>query len=180
MIEPWLFPNRRFLKFALVLPALLGIIGVVLILQCFGAMFSWWVASLGGVLVGIGGVLVAALLLELRRPRIGYCKGTVFFFLRDGPAVATPLEVVEAFFLGQGPVHLPGPGMAGAETVNLIARLAEKATEWQKVDVKPMLGHWCDGYVTIRGTHCEPLGEDLVRQLNRKLVAAKRSCRENE
>ncbi len=179
MIEPWLFPNRRFLKFGLVPPALLGAIGVVLILQWFRAAFPWWVACLGGTMAVVGVAVVAGLLLELRRPRIGYCEGAVFFFLRGGPPIATPLEVVEAFFLGQGPVHLPGSAMAGAETVNLIARLAEKATEWQKVDVKPVLGHWCDGYVTIRGTHCEPLGEDLIRQLNHKLVAAKRRYRQN-
>jgi hypothetical protein len=179
MIEPWLFPNRRFLKFGLALPALLGAIGVVLILQWFRTAIPWWIASLGGMMAIVGVAVVAGLLLELQRPRIGYHEGTVFFFLRNGPPIATPLEVVEAFFLGQGPAHLPGSASAGAETVNLIARLAEKATEWQKVDVKPVLGHWCDGYVTIRGTHCELLGEDLVRKLNHKLVAAKRRYRKD-
>jgi hypothetical protein len=175
MLEPWLLSNRRFLKFGLLPPALFAVIGLVFITQGFWGAIPWWIASLGGVLSVFGVAGVAGLLMELQRPRIGYREGTVFFFLRSGPPIATPLEVVEAFFLGQGPAKLPGSRISGAETVNLIARLAEKATEWQKVEVKPVLGHWCDGYVTIRGTHCELLGEDLVRQLNHKLVTAKRS-----
>lgn len=180
MLEPWLLSNRRFLKFGFAPPALLGAISVVFIVQAFRGAIPWWMAGLGGMMVLVSIAVVAGLLVELQRPRIGYRQGTVFFYLRGGPPIATPLEVVEAFFLGQGPAHLTGSRIAGAETVNLIARLAEKATEWQKVEVKPMLGHWCDGYVTIRGTHCELLGEDLVRQLNHKLATAKRRCREDE
>jgi hypothetical protein len=35
--------------------------------------------------------------------------------------------------------------------------------------VKPALGAWCDSYVTIRGTWCEPLNGELIRRLNRRL-----------
>jgi hypothetical protein len=39
--------------------------------------------------------------------------------------------------------------------------------------VKPSLGTWCGGYVTIRGTWCEPLQPDLIRRLNRRLKEVK-------
>jgi hypothetical protein len=53
--------------------------------------------------------------------------------------------------------------------VNLVARLSQKAPEWEKVDVKPAIGRWCEGYVTIRGMWCEPLNGEVVRRLNRRL-----------
>jgi hypothetical protein len=83
--------------------------------------------------------------------------------------VAVPREVVEAFFLGQGPSYLPGTPGQRLESVNLVARLSQKAPEWMHVSVKPALGHWCDGYVTIRGTWCEPLTGDVIRRLNARL-----------
>jgi hypothetical protein len=63
------------------------------------------------------------------------------------------------------------PNIAGkpAETVNLVARISQKAPQWAKVDVKPALGNWCEGYVTIRGTWCEPLDGEVIRRLNRRL-----------
>jgi hypothetical protein len=75
---------------------------------------------------------------------------------------------VEAFFLGQGPAKLPGSPNA-QQTVNLVARLAQRETDWARREVKPALGNWCDGYITIRGTWCEPLDNELVRRLNRRL-----------
>jgi hypothetical protein len=83
--------------------------------------------------------------------------------------VSVPVEIVEAFFLGQGPAHLPPVDGKPAESVNLIARLSQKAPEWAKVRVKPALGQWCEGYVTIRGTWCEPLDGEVIRRLNRRL-----------
>jgi hypothetical protein len=93
----------------------------------------------------------------------------VFFNLRAGSPIAVPAGVVEAFFLGQGPANLPNVGGKPAETVNLVARLSQKAPEWAKVAVKPALGNWCEGYVTIRGTWCEPLNGEVIRRLNRRL-----------
>jgi hypothetical protein len=96
----------------------------------------------------------------------------VLFYLRSGQPLAVPVEIVEAFFVGQGPATLPG-GLATQETANLVARLAQRATEWAERDVKRALGRWCGGYVTIRGTWCEPLNTDLVRRINRRLAEVK-------
>jgi hypothetical protein len=88
-----------------------------------------------------------------------------------------PVEVVEAFFLGQGPAQLPAVGGKPTETVNLIARISQKAPEWADMPVKQALGNWREGYVTIRGTWCEPLNGEVVRRLNRRLREVHESCR---
>jgi hypothetical protein len=122
-----------------------------------------------GAIVALGVVLLMGLLNELRRPRIAFQDGNVLFNLRAGKPIAAPVEIVEAFFLGQGPAHLPPVDGKPAESVNLIARLSQKAPEWARVPVKPALGQWCEGYITIRGTWCEPLDGEVIRRLNRRL-----------
>jgi hypothetical protein len=124
---------------------------------------------LAGAIVALGVILLIGLLNELRRPRIAFQDGNVLFNLRAGKPIAAPVEIVEAFFLGQGPAHLPSVDGKPAESVNLIARLSQKAPQWAKVPVKPALGQWCEGYVTIRGTWCEPLDGEVIRRLNRRL-----------
>jgi hypothetical protein len=164
MAEVWLQSNRRVLGLALVPAALVGLLGLAL-LQASPAA-----AHIGGwALVGGSLLLVAGLLRQFTRPRIAYRDGQVLFNLRAGAPIAVPREVVEAFFLGQGPAYLPRLHGADAETVNLVARLSQKAPEWMHVAVKPALGHWCEGYVTIRGTWCEPLTGDVIRRLNARL-----------
>lgn len=37
-----------------------------------------------------------------------------------------------------------------------------------------MLGQWCGGYITVRGTWCESITADLMQGLNRRLVEAHR------
>ncbi|HMP05165.1 MAG TPA: hypothetical protein PJ982_02350, partial [Lacipirellulaceae bacterium] len=120
-------------------------------------------------LAGLGGLLVLGLANQWRQPRIAYRDGQVLFNLRAGRPVAVPAEAVEAFFLGQGPAYLPRTHGPDAEAVNLVARLSQKTPEWMHVPVKPALGHWCDGYVTIRGTWCERLTNDVIRRLNARL-----------
>jgi hypothetical protein len=82
------------------------------------------------------------------------------------------VNLVEAFFLGQGPAYLPGQQIDSSKAVNLVARLSQKAPQWQEIEVKSALGHWCEGYVTIRGTWCEPLTGELIRRLNHRLHEA--------
>jgi hypothetical protein len=165
MTEVWLQSNRRVLGMALVPAALIGVLGLALLLSTAGAALH----GLGWALVGGGLLLVAGLLRQFTRPRIAYHDGHVLFNLRAGAPLAVPREVVEAFFLGQGPAHLPRLHGADAESMNLVARLSQKAPEWMNVAVKPALGHWCEGYVTIRGTWCEPLTADVIRRLNARL-----------
>jgi hypothetical protein len=165
MTEVWLRPNRRVLLMALVPAAVFA--GAGYAISVIGGHAAWhW---LGWAQVAVGLTLALGLLGQIRRPRIAYRDGEVLFNLRAGLPVATPVEVVEAFFLGQGPAHLPAVGGQQPESVNLVARLSQKAPEWSHVDVKPALGRWCDGYVTIRGTWCEPLTGDVIRRLNRRL-----------
>ena len=134
-----------------------------------------WPTWIGGAMTALGVVLVGALVAQLRQPRISYHDGQLMFHLRSGQPIAIPVELVDAFFLGQGPFELPG-GQSGGATVNLVARISQRATDWAQRDVKPALGQWCDGYVTIRGAWCEPLTGELVRRLNRRLREVTEQC----
>ena len=131
-----------------------------------------WLRWIGLVLLAIGLSTTGFLINQLRRPRIAFCDGEVRFYLRGGRPIAVPVEIVEAFFAGQGPAHLPAVAKQ-PQTVNLVARLSQRHTEWARQEVKPALGSWCDGYVTIRGAWCEPLNGELIRKLNRRLKEVK-------
>ncbi len=114
------------------------------------------------------------LVLAMRRPRVARVKGCLRLDLRPGRPLEVPLEYVECFFLGQGPSMI-GKGVVGqAEAANVVVRLAERAKSWRERDVWPMLGSWCDGYITIHGAWCEPIHAELIERLNRQLVEAKR------
>ena len=165
MTEVWLQPNRRALWTTLLTFAAIGVIALA------GSwLFEAMILRIAcGVIALLAALMVGASTVELRRPRIAYQDGHVLFNLRGSAPAAVPAEVVEAFFLGQGPAHLPTIRTEPPECVNLVARLSEKAPEWAKIDVKPALGAWCEGYVTIRGTWCEPLTGEVIRRLNRRL-----------
>jgi hypothetical protein len=168
MHETWLKPNRRAMGFACVPPVLLGTIGMwMLVGNPAGDRYVW--RGIGALLLFAAMALLAMLIRQLLRPRIAYRDGHVLFYLRSGRPFEVPARFVEAFFLGQGPAKLPGRVAPREETVNLVARLSQRQTEWAQQLVKPALGQWCDGYVTIRGTWCEPLGPDVIRRLNRRL-----------
>ncbi len=165
MTEIWLHPNRRVLVIALIPAGLIALVGMLLAVN----NESTAVRAIGWGLAGIGALLMLGLLNQVRQPRIAFRDGDVLFHLRSGRPVAVPASIVEAFFLGQGPANIPVVGGKSAETVNLVARLSQKAPQWAKVEVKPALGRWCEGYVTIRGTWCEPLNGEVIRRLNRRL-----------
>jgi hypothetical protein len=94
------------------------------------------------------------------------------FYLRSGPPFRVPLEYVEGFLMGQGASFLR-PGEPGASQVStVVIRLADRATDFAQRDVKPALGSWCNHYVTIRGTWCEPLSLAVVNRLNSQLADA--------
>jgi len=167
MRETWLHPNRRAILFGCVPPLVIAAGGVWLLWGPISEGARMWHA-VGAVALVIGGVVTALLLYQMWRPRIAFQKGHVLFYLRRGRPIAVPVDVVESFFVGQSPAHLPGP-MKGSQSVNLIARLAQRRTEWAQQPVKPALGQWTDGHVTIRGTWCEPLDTELIRRINRRL-----------
>ena len=171
MRETWLRPNRRAVVLGCVPPVIVAILGAWLAFlgnDSPGGILRW----LGLILIVVSLAMIGLLLHQLRRPRIAFSDGNVLFYVRSGPPIGVPAGIVEAFFLGQGPAHLPGVAKQ-PETVNLVARLSQRHTEWARQDVKPALGNWCDGYVTIRGAWCEPLGTEVVRKLNRRLKDVK-------
>ncbi len=165
MTEVWLTSNRRVILMAMLPVGLLGVLSLVTLGRDTASVFR--VLATGCLIIVI--VLLFGLLQQLVRPRIAYRDGHVLFYLQARSPIAVPVQVVEAFFLGQGPAYLPAAAASKAETVNLVARLSQRATEWAHQDVKPALARWCDGYVTIRGTWCEPLTGELIRRLNRRL-----------
>jgi hypothetical protein len=136
-----------------------------------------WLRFLAGVVMTLAILLLLGLVHQLFRPRISYRNGKVLFHLKAGGPIGIPVDVVEAFFLGQGLAMLPGWSTSAeeTETVNLIARLSERAPQWRQMEIKPALGRWEDGYVVMRGTWCEPLTGDLIRRLNRRLGEANRA-----
>jgi hypothetical protein len=167
MREIWLRTNRRAILLGCVPPAAFATCGAWLV---FAGAGHWRWPGILLILTSTG--LVGLLLLQMRRPRVAFESNTVLFYLRGGPPIAVPAEIVESFFAGQSPAYLPGIKKQ-PQTVNLIARLSQRHKEWAKQTVKPALGHWSDGYVTIRGTWCEPLDTEVIRRLNRRLKEVK-------
>ena len=171
MRETWLQSNHRAILFGCVPPLIVAAIGGWLAMAPPSDAMHWlrWI---GFALLAIGLTAAGFLMNQLRRPRIAFCDGEVHFYLRGRRPIAVPVESVEAFFAGQGPAHLPAVSNQ-PQTVNLVARLSQRHTEWARQEVKPALGSWCDGYVTIRGAWCEPLNGELIRKLNRRLKEVK-------
>jgi hypothetical protein len=151
----------------------LGLVTVEAVTRTLGD----WAFFVGGILAGVGGVIVGIAVALSQRPRLAYESGCLLVYLRPGPPFRVPVEHVEAFLLGQGPSWLPGEKHRRTETVTLVVRLAEKAEEWSHRDGDPRLGSWCDGYITIRGTWCQPLTLDVVVRLNRRLADVQRTFR---
>jgi hypothetical protein len=171
MLETWLRPNRRAILFGCVPPLVVTAIGACLAFTLRESATSFW-RYLGILLMVVSLPMIAIMLTQLRHPRIAFRDGMVLFYMRVGRPIAVPADIVESFFFGQGPAHLPAVPKQ-PQTVNLIARLAQRHTEWASQKVQPSLGNWCDGYVTIRGTWCEPLNSELIRRINRRLKEVK-------
>jgi hypothetical protein len=96
--------------------------------------------------------------------------------LRAASPIAVPIDVVEGFLLGQAPAAPARDDDDAAQTATVVARLSQRSETWAHQAVNPALGNWCDGYVTIRGTWCEPLDERVVRRLNQRLADATRKA----
>jgi len=174
----WLQNNRRIAAWSLVAPGLVFSAGLVAALLLPGGGAWIWLKVLAWLVTGLGVVLIAVAICQLVRPRI-VCDGQRLLIDVGFPGrAAVPLEVVECFLLGQGPAFLPGSHWARAETVTVVIRLAEKAEAWRRGRIHPLIGSWCDGYIVLRGTFCEPLTVDVVNRLNHLLAEAHRKLRE--
>jgi hypothetical protein len=178
MRECWLKPNRRALLLGCLIPsfaATLGI-GVMLISTPTNA---WGIVGLvaGGLILIAAGTIALGLLALTIIPRIAFAHDHVLVYLRGHRPYQLPLDVVECFFLGQGPSGIWSDGEQETKTTNVVIRLAERAPQWHQRPVKESLGEWQDGYIIIRGTWSEPITEEKLRELNSKLAQAKRRLR---
>ncbi len=172
MREIWLQGNRRAILFGAILPTVLMLAGLAMVGVALNRDGAIVLRSCGSAAILIGMLVLAILAVQYRRPRIAFQNAHVLFFVRSGGPIAVPVDIVEAFIIGQGPAHLPGISKQ-PNTVNLVARLSQRHTEWARQAVKPAIASWCDGYVTIRGTWCEPLNSEVIRRLNRRLKEVK-------
>ena len=174
MVRTWLQPNRRAVLFGMLLPTAPAVIGLLWALGIF-PQGSWPIFQVLGVMLLVLTVPILILLgLQFWLPRIGYRAGYVVFNVHSGRLIRVPLDVVEGFLLGQGPAMLPSERLRRTETTTVVVRLSEKAEEWSRVEVNSRLASWCDSYISIRGTWCEPLDVGVVKRLNRLLAEAKR------
>jgi len=185
MRECWLRPNRRVLVVAIALLAGCALLASML------ASGQWWPGSwltlkviLAMVALWIW-VRVIMLVNHACLPRLAYQRGELLVFLRYRRPLRVPVAQVECFFLGQGDSMLAAAGESEAtesmaKTHTIVVRLAEAAKDWQAREVRPELGRWCDGYITIRGTWCEPVSPELVKQLNSRLVKIHRQQRQEK
>jgi hypothetical protein len=159
-----------------VVPVALALVASLVLIASTSGWLRWTavgVAVVAGYLVGLTMCLVF-------RPRLAYGSRQLLAYLRPGPPIQIPIEIVECFFLGQGPSLLSNPLSAdddSEEASTIVVRLAEAADDWKHREVKSSLGLWCDGYITIRGTWCEPIDGKLLERLNRLLVEAHRETK---
>ena len=175
--EVWLRPNRRVLAVGVIILAV-SLAGSILLIATSRhvavSVFGWMMAALAL-------LLFAYAVRTLTRPRLACDAGCLLVYLGSAQPHRVPIELVECFFLGQGPSLLPAPTLAGErdspESSTIVVRLAESAEQWKHVEVTPSLGLWCDGYITIRGTWCEPINADRMKHLNHRLVETHREQR---
>ena len=175
MTETWLQSNRRAIAFGAALPVAFAIVSLGLWLTAGEVGWIRWASLAFG---GLALLLMVLLAAQWRRPRLAYRDGVLLVYLRTGEPIKVPIEAVEAFFLGRGPTLLPGPQNRELKTSNLVVRIAQRAVDYAERDVKPALGLWSEGYITIRGTWCEPLSVEVANRLNRRLAEVKRELAE--
>ena len=178
MAEVWLRQNTRAILFGMAAPGVFTLALAVWLSGWIAPAPAGWLRGVGWILAGVGALILLVLAWQLRQPRLAYRDGAMLVNMRAGELQTVPIEVVEAFLLGQGPAMLPGRLDDRTETRVLSVKLADRAEEWSQVEVKPALGKWCGGYITIRGTWCEPLSIALVNRLNARLAEVQREHRQ--
>ncbi len=176
MPECWLRPNRRALSLGLAMPLLLLLAGIAFQVLAVRDLTNWFYWGLAWTLMLVGVTMAAMLLYFMSMPRLAYDRGKVLAFLGSSQPAKIPAEIVECFFLGQSATKV-GAGQQESETATIVVRLAEAAKDWHHRDVKPALGRWCEGYITIHGTWCEPITAELLQRMNRRLAEVHREQR---
>jgi hypothetical protein len=176
--ECWLRTNLRATSMGFAAPVLLAAAGVLLVLlvpgESGGGIWRW----AGGGLVLLALAMAAAVVYMLRLPRLAYEAGQLLVYLRGARPLRVPIELVECFFLGNAPSMMPQRQTGESKAASVVVRLAERAQQWHSRDVNPALGEWQCGYITIRGTWCEPISRDVLQRLNNRLLEAQRAARQ--
>ena len=149
----------------MVLPAVVAAGGLTLAV----AAEAFWLRALGAVVAVLCALLIGLLTWQSWQPRLAYESGFLCVYLRLGVPIRVPVELIECCFMGSGPLKLTDASQSNLKTANLVLRLADRAPEWANVPVKPALGKWADGYITIHGAWCEPLSLDLLQRINTRL-----------
>ncbi len=161
----------------MILPAVLVGIGLILALTPTVDAGSA-VRGAGFVCVSLGVLLLGLIAIQLRIPRLAYSNGELLVYLRAGAPIRLPIQYLECIMLSSGSGPLPKPASSSVAVRNLSIRVAEKAINYHHRQVKPTLGRWEDGYITIHGTWCEPLTLDVARRLNDRLAEVQRFAAE--
>lgn len=174
MAQIWLQTNRRALLLGLIVPGTLLVAGIGLLAAYALAYANAILLALGILLALAGAFGILNVLYWLRLPRLAYEAGELLVFVRGTQPIRVPIEIVEVFFMGQGSAPLPQQGGRDTETSNIVVRLAESAQEWKHRDVDSRLGLWCENYITLFGSWCEPIAEAQMGQLNQWLIEAHR------
>jgi len=177
MAETWLRPNTRALWLGAAMPVAGAALGAAL---AAGLWQSAWAHRAGWLLLALSLLVLTALAWQGSRPRLARQGKHLLVYLRAGRPIRLPLNVVEGFLLGQAPSMLPGKRYDRMEAAALVIKLSDRAAEWARFDVKPALGAWCNHYITIRGTWCEPLSVDLVNRLNARLANTRAEANQPE
>jgi hypothetical protein len=180
MTEIWIKPNRRALLFGLGIPLLLLCVGGLTIAVAYNSGFRTLLMVVGVALLALAGLSLITVWQLLLQPRVGYQHGKIQIYLEGTQPVEIPVEIVECFFRGQAEGMLRDANGRDAEVSTVIIRLAEAAKEWHHRDVKPDLGMWCEGYITIRGTWCEPITPELMKRLNQRLIEEHRQHKQKQ
>jgi hypothetical protein len=173
-MEVWLRTNRRALVMAMLSPGLLLAGFIAALVWSLITRQHWFIPSMLGLFVVALLWLLAGLTSAMFLPRLAYRPGELLVYLELHRPTSVPIDIVEVFFLGQGPSDLPEIKGRKPETQNVIVRLAESATDWKHRDVRPAFGLWCEGYITIRGSWCEPITPEIMRQLNLRVAEVHR------
>jgi hypothetical protein len=170
MTEIWLRTNTRVFLLALIPPAVPALLGLLLAAGATGR--GKQIAGL--VLITLAMVCWAVIVWQLRRPRIAYrthqSDGQLWIYLRWIGVIRVPIQYVEGFLLGQGPMLLPVRATENVETSTVVIKLADCAESYARVEVDRALGSWCNHYVTVRGIWCERLSVSLVNRFNARLA----------
>jgi hypothetical protein len=174
MAEVWLRTNRRALAIGLIVPAVIAGAGLLGLFWSLTSDLHWAWSTILAFVAAAPLWMVGELLYAMTQPRLAYESGEVLVYLEPTRPTRVPIEIVECFFLGQGPSELPKLRGRRPQTQNVVIRLAESAADWKEREVRPAFGQWRDGYITVRGSWCEPLTPGIMRRLNQRLADVQR------